>query len=392
MVPAGDGNTPQYTGEWRDGYELSIALSRGGNEVTLLTPSIGKHEAVVRAEIDSVANSEGVKLHYAGFILNRRLGSYMTIRMTLAWLLEYVKLKPDLIIFKQARADFGLLIPGVKKRTMVLTCDLSNHALVPKAPMENNSLIYRAPKRFELILNSICKLVLFPLAVLRPVVKQYFYIGLLVAPKSQKLESHPTVNLRSQKVIDVPKGFLSYPDTVWQSKDHFYQADIVFCGVIGLNKGVFEVLEAWKHLTVSSTLSIVGVGTPEMQEKLKQIISTTKGVSYLGGIGYFEKFALFNEAKMLVLPSKSDYYPSVIFEAFAVGLPVITTREIASPVRDGKNGILIDSKDVLGLANAIEKLLLNETDRKRMAECAKKSASEYSWDIAVKQISLILGQ
>jgi glycosyltransferase involved in cell wall biosynthesis len=127
-----------------------------------------------------------------------------------------------------------------------------------------------------------------------------------------------------------------------------------------------------------------------MQEKLNSMISNLKGVHYFGGVGYFEKFALFNKAKLLVLPSKSDYFPSVIFEAFSSGLPVITTSLIASPVIHNENGLILDSKDISGLTKSIEYLLTNESERKRMAECAKKVSSEYSWDKAVRQISLLL--
>ena len=76
----------------------------------------------------------------------------------------------------------------------------------------------------------------------------------------------------------------------------------------------------------------------------------------------------YGESEFLVLPSQWELSPLVPLESFAFKKPVISTNSHGIPftVQDNKNGILVEPDNPPQLADAIEKLLLDDNLRKRM--------------------------
>jgi len=389
MVPSGDGDGPQYSGEWRDGYELSIALARAGAEVTLLSPSIGKFEKDVRANIDAVALAGGVKLKYAPFVLNRRSGDYMSVRLTIAWIMEYLRARPSLVIFKQIRPDPGLLIPGIKKKCIALTCQLPSVKNAVYAQSENTGLLYRQPSVFERAMKYLCEKIIMLYSMVRDPYEQYRAIGLLVQPGDEAGEN--ACRVAGHETLLMPKGILSYKFIEDECASQQKDIDAVYCGAITYNKCVFELVDAWKRLPVKAKLVIIGAGAPELQEKLAAAIKGFPEIEYRGALHFFDKFRLLSRAKIFILPSRKDFNPSAILEALSMGVPVITSRQITSPVQHGYNGLLSDAGDINGLSQNIAFLLAHDDERKKMADNARESAGRYSWQKAVDAVSSLVG-
>lgn len=68
----------------------------------------------------------------------------------------------------------------------------------------------------------------------------------------------------------------------------------------------------------------------------------------------------YHGADVLVLPSIHEPFGIVILEAWASGLPVVATRVggVVDLVNHGHDGLLVDSSDDVGLAGAIESVLV----------------------------------
>jgi len=84
-------------------------------------------------------------------------------------------------------------------------------------------------------------------------------------------------------------------------------------------------------------------------------------------------------------------YPFVLLEAMATGAPVISTNIGAIPeiIKNDFNGILIQPKNKRELANAIERILLDEKFSDFLVENAKKTAKLFDWNIATDNICRI---
>lgn len=79
-----------------------------------------------------------------------------------------------------------------------------------------------------------------------------------------------------------------------------------------------------------------------------------------------------------VLSSLSEGLPRVLLEAMALAKPVIATNVGGIPeiVRDGENGLLMEPKDIPGLAEKIEYLVANPVLAQKMGEAGRLFAQE----------------
>ena len=77
---------------------------------------------------------------------------------------------------------------------------------------------------------------------------------------------------------------------------------------------------------------------------------------------------------VFALTSRSEGMPLVLLESWAAGVPVIAARVGGLPelVRDRSNGLLFDSGDEHALAAALETLLANPVDAKRMGDQGRR--------------------
>jgi glycosyltransferase involved in cell wall biosynthesis len=91
---------------------------------------------------------------------------------------------------------------------------------------------------------------------------------------------------------------------------------------------------------------------------------------------------LYAQADFLVLPSLAEGMPSVIFEAFAFGLPVIASDvgAVSAAVRDGETGFLVPPGKVDRLVNAIKgAMILSPARYEQMrSACLAQTAGAFS--------------
>ena len=75
------------------------------------------------------------------------------------------------------------------------------------------------------------------------------------------------------------------------------------------------------------------------------------------------------------MPSRREGYGVVAREAMAYGRPVVATRVggLVDAIDDGVTGILVDP---VGLRGALERLLGDETERRRLGDAARSRTAE----------------
>ncbi|HVF40405.1 MAG TPA: glycosyltransferase [Gemmatimonadaceae bacterium] len=93
-------------------------------------------------------------------------------------------------------------------------------------------------------------------------------------------------------------------------------------------------------------------------------------------------------AKALVVPSRTEAFPTVIGEAFTLSVPVVATRcsdGVADYLEHGRAGLLVPTEDVDALATALERILRDPALRRRLAIAGRKRVEAFDMPLAVRR-------
>lgn len=167
----------------------------------------------------------------------------------------------------------------------------------------------------------------------------------------------------------------------------------IFVGRLLKDKGVVEYIEAARKIKAKypkSVFKLLGAidDNPSCISQVYLDLVIGEGIIEYQGPSADVRSHL-AESEVFVLPSYREGTPRSVLEALAVGLPVITTDApgCRETVIDGKNGFLIPVKDIDGLVNAMECLLIDEERRLEMGEVSLQLAREkYDVNIVNEQI------
>jgi glycosyltransferase involved in cell wall biosynthesis len=151
---------------------------------------------------------------------------------------------------------------------------------------------------------------------------------------------------------------------------------LLYVGQISQRKGLSYLLEAVKRIG-DANIELVLVGG---------IVGAGAGLRAYDGVfrhvrnvPHHEVIALFQTADAFVYPSLHEGSALAIYEALACGLPVITTLNAGSVVRDGIEGAIVPIRDVEALITQILRLRDDAPLRRRMAEAARIRAEDFTW-------------
>ena len=145
------------------------------------------------------------------------------------------------------------------------------------------------------------------------------------------------------------------------------------------------MLEAYaqiKNKYDNAQLYIVGDGSLKSSLENEVKNKKIKDVVFTGRIDNSLIGEMLNKADIYVNPSTADNMPLSLFEAFACGLPVISTNVGGIPnfIQNNKNGFLIDSKNTHSLVEKIEFILKNQEVVDTITKNAYKTFKNYTWN------------
>lgn len=240
----------------------------------------------------------------------------------------------------------GLVFPtssGLKRRILMLTdritCACATH-IIPEGEGVKNDLI-----RFKITKK--------PLEVLG--------YGNIAGVDVERFSARPgVVKLASE--IKEPNTFI-----------------FLYVGRIVGDKGINEMCQAFNELcSTYNNIRLLLVGAYEealdpVSAQTKDLINHNTAIKVLGPKSGDELVAYYAASDCFVFPSYREGFPNTVLEAGAMGLPSIVTdingsREI---IQDGHNGLIIPSKNVDELRKAMERMIVDEPLRVKMAEVAR---------------------
>jgi glycosyltransferase involved in cell wall biosynthesis len=178
------------------------------------------------------------------------------------------------------------------------------------------------------------------------------------------------------KLILIPFGVDSSKYAPSMSKDGVFRA--LFVGRIGLRKGVQYLLEAWKKLDFADAeLVLAGNVEPGFGDTIKRYAGL-RNVSLRGFVK--DPVGLFSSASVFVFPSLEEGSALVTYEAMASALPVVTTFNSGSLVRDSVDGFIVPIRDAELLADRLSRLYDDRNFAHEMGGSGRDRVSEYTWE------------
>jgi glycosyltransferase involved in cell wall biosynthesis len=176
---------------------------------------------------------------------------------------------------------------------------------------------------------------------------------------------------------------------------------ILYVGRLASNKGLEVLVRAAPAvLKEYPETTFVFVGEDEgMEETLKtqaKKLGISKNLLFTGHIKSEELFlSAFAACDVFVLPSEYEAFGIVLLEAMACKKPVIGTRVGGVPEAIGKEGagVVVEYEDDVALAEEINKLLEDNSRRKKMGEIGRmRVRKNFTWASVVNQIENVYGE
>ena len=147
---------------------------------------------------------------------------------------------------------------------------------------------------------------------------------------------------------------------------------VLFVGNAGRRKGVGDLLEAWQRAALPDAELVIVGSVPRDAD--------VTGVRWLGVLPHEETRAWFARSDVFVLPSLAEGSALVTYEAMAAGVPVVTTRNSGSVVRDAVDGFIVPAGDPGELARRLADLHADPERRRAMGESARaRIAGGFTW-------------
>lgn len=150
--------------------------------------------------------------------------------------------------------------------------------------------------------------------------------------------------------------------------------DFCFAGNVGYRKGCGFLLEAWRRGPFAEDrLHLCGRVYPEGRRMMAAC-----GAANIVTPGFVDTAEYFKTCDIYVLPSLMEGSAKSIYEAMNREMPVITTREAGSIVRDGVDGFIVPAGDARALVDRMTWLKANPESARRMGRAAKQHVSAFT--------------
>ncbi len=185
-----------------------------------------------------------------------------------------------------------------------------------------------------------------------------------------------SVSESSEHCRVVPYGFTTDAAPVQRTPKQ-KKINVLFAGTLCLRKGIPYLLEVAADESVRQMMNFRFVGPSLVSETaLRQIQSV---VEWLGPVPRKEMRSHYEWADVFVLPTISEGSANVCYEALNAGLPVVTTTNAGSVVRDSVDGFVVPIRNAEMLRSRLVRLACDIELRQSMSEAAVQRSTEYTW-------------
>lgn len=201
----------------------------------------------------------------------------------------------------------------------------------------------------------------------------------VITNSSLTRQSHILGGANPDRTFAVPYGAPQPVSAVEAGRSLNGPLHVVWAGTFSVRKGAHLFVEAWRNSGFGADATADVYGAIEVPAAM--FMPLPKGINFHGSVVRERLFEAFAKADVLVFPTLSDGFGMVVTEAFARGLPVITTDQAGASdlVRHGENGLIIPAGDSRPIAEALGWCLQHRERLMVMRQAALDTAKGWQW-------------
>ncbi len=174
----------------------------------------------------------------------------------------------------------------------------------------------------------------------------------------------------------------------------------LFVGGIEPRKNLERLVRAFGRVRGLDDVSLVIAGGsvrwfPEAPQQLEAAIAALPAgvgsrVIRTGYVSQADKVALMTDATLMVYPSRYEGFGFPVMEAFAAGLPVLTSNVSSLPEVAGDAAELVDPEDTDAIAAALERMLQDRDLLDNLAAAGVARVSGFTWEATARATAATL--
>ncbi len=161
---------------------------------------------------------------------------------------------------------------------------------------------------------------------------------------------------------------------------------LLFVGSVEPRKNLVTIIEAFARMRAGSHRQewlVIAGGSGWKNEEIYQRVHElrlTHVVRFLGFLPTEDLVVLYNACRAFVYPSLYEGFGLPVLEAMACGAPVVTSNVSSLPEVAGDTALLVDPRDVEGIAEAMRAVLEDAQLRTTLRAKGLERASRFSWE------------
>jgi len=168
---------------------------------------------------------------------------------------------------------------------------------------------------------------------------------------------------------------------------------ILYAGTVCARKGYADLIRAFARVFPNHKdwkLMIAGNGEIEQGKQLSEELGISSSVQFPGWLFGEDMESAFRSASVFCLPSYAEGFPMAVLDAWAWGLPVVTTPVGGIPdvARDGENMLLFSPGNIDELAMKLESIISDSALRDKISAASLDfSRNEFNLKTICGQLS-----
>ena len=209
--------------------------------------------------------------------------------------------------------------------------------------------------------------------------------GVLVLSSEEQRESRQFWPVGRFHVVANPFELTVWDDSkITTGSERDGRVTLLFVSRLIAEKGVFDTLSAFSLLRQRTRCRLLVVGAGPEEERVAERgreLGLADDIVLAGHLSGDELERAYRAADVFVFPTYwFEGFPTVISEAMAAGLPIVTTRTrgIADHLQEGVNALFVPPRAPALLADTLERLLGDVELRERMSLANREKVKEFA--------------